>query len=99
LYVQRPNRDKERKTKNSTVSMGWVDAGVREVVGKRRRDRVAGRRLKICQLRPQSPTRAKGVNESLLDLDKYETATGMTIVEESSMIELRDRAAVNEDKV
>jgi hypothetical protein len=99
LYVQRPNRDKERKTKNRAESSGYVDAGVREVVGRRRKDRVPGRRARICQLRPQSPTRARGVNGSLLDIDRYETAKGMIMVEESSMTELRERAAVIEDNV
>lgn len=60
---------------------------------------MAGRRVKTCQLKPQSPTRAKEVNGSFMDLERMETAKGMIMVEESSMIELNDRAAVIGDKV
>ncbi len=48
---------------------------------------------------PHKPTRASPINGSLLDLDNRETANGMIMVEESSMTELKDRAAVIGDKV
>lgn len=60
---------------------------------------MAGRSVKTCQLRPQSPTLASGVNGSVLYFDIKETAKGMMMVEESSIIELNDRAAVIGDNV
>jgi hypothetical protein len=60
---------------------------------------VAGRSVKTCQLRPQSPTRAKEAKGSFVDLERKQTAKGMIMVEENSMMELNDRAAVIGDKV
>jgi hypothetical protein len=45
------------------------------------------------------PTRVSPVNKSLPDLESSETANGMMIVEEISMIELKVRAVVIGDKV
>ena len=60
---------------------------------------MARRRVKTCQFKSQSPTEANGVSRSLLDFDIQVTATGMIMVEESSMMELNDRAAVIGDNV